>query len=56
MAALAGLEIEMLTELELVDCCTALQALLLAVLEMPNTAWVLACSDGFGPFKEDKEY
>lgn len=55
MTALAGLEMVMLAELELVDCRTALQFSLLAVLEIPNVAWVLACFEGFGPFKENKQ-
>lgn len=54
MTALAGLEMAMLAELELVDCRTALQFSLLTVLEIPNVAWVLACFEGFGPFKENK--
>lgn len=53
MTALGGLEMEMLTELELVDCTTALQLSLLTVLEIPNVAWVLASFEGFGPFKEN---
>lgn len=47
---------EMLTELELVDCRTALQLSLLTVLEIPNVAWVLASFEGFGPFKENKQH
>lgn len=47
---------EMLTELELVDCRTALQLSLLAVLEIPNVAFVLADFEGFGPFKENKQH
>ena len=56
MTALGGLEMEMLTELELVDCRTALQLSLLTVLEIPNVAWVLVSFEGFGPFKENKQH
>lgn len=55
MTASGGLEMEMLTELELVDCRTALQLSLLTVLEIPNVAWVLDSFEGFGPFKENKQ-
>lgn len=55
MTALGGVEMEMLTELELVDCRTALQLSLLTVLEIPNVAWVLVSFEGFGPFKENKQ-
>lgn len=54
MTAFCGLEMEMLTELELLDCRTALQPSLLAVLETSNVARVLAAFEGFGPFKKNK--
>lgn len=56
MTALGGLEMEMLTELELVDCRVALQLSVLIVLEIPNVAWVLASFEGFGPFEENKQH
>lgn len=55
MTALCGLEMEMLTELELEDCRTALQPSLLTVLEISNVARVLVDFEGFGPFKKNKQ-
>lgn len=54
MTALCGLEMEMVTELEVVDCRTALQPSLLTELEISNVARVLVAFEGFGPFEKNK--